>query len=168
MKVGILTISDRCFKGEREDKGGPLIKKIIEKIDGQSIDYQIIPDEKEIITEKLVQLADRKQLDLVFTTGGTGYAPRDHTPEATLEIIQRRALGLEEAMRMEGYKKNKRAVLSRGVCGIRAKTLIINLPGSPRGISESLEAILPVLPHAIQVLKGEAKDCDVSNLKEEK
>jgi molybdenum cofactor synthesis domain-containing protein len=145
-----------------------LIKEIVTKMDAEVIDYQIIPDEKKTITEKLVQLVDQKKSDLVLTTGGTGFSPRDHTPEATLEIIEKRALGLEEAMRMVGYEINKRAVLSRGVCGIRDKSLIINLPGSPKAIGESLQAILSVLPHAIEVLKGEAKDCDAGNSREEK
>jgi molybdenum cofactor synthesis domain-containing protein len=168
MKVGILTISDRSSRGERKDLGGPLIKKIIEKMGGQVIDHQIVPDEEKMIADKLVDLSDEKNLDLVLTTGGTGFSPRDITPEATLKVIQRRAAGLEEAMRMEGYKKNKKAVLSRAVCGIRGKTLIINLPGGPKGIEEGLETLLPLLPHAVEVLRGEVKDChDSSKAKEE-
>ncbi len=166
MKVGILTISDRSFRKEREDLGGPRIKDIIEKMGGQVIDYQIIPDEEKRIGDKLIDLSDKKGVDLVLTTGGTGFSPRDITPEATLKVIERRTPGLEEAMRMEGYKKNKNAVLSRGVCGIRGKTLIINLPGSPKGIEEGLEILLPVLPHAIEILKGEVKDCHDSKAKE--
>jgi molybdenum cofactor synthesis domain-containing protein len=155
MRVGILTISDRCASGEREDKGGPLIKEIMTGGGSEVVVCSTIPDEP-------------STLDLVLTTGGTGFSPRDHTPEATLEAIDRRAAGLEEAMRMEGYKINKRAILSRGVCGIRQRTLIINLPGSPKAIEESLEAVLPVLPHAIDVLRGEVKDCDVSAREEQK
>ena len=166
MKVGILTVSDRSFRGEREDAGGPLIKKIMEKIGGQVIESRIVPDEKEKIADALIHFVDRKKLDLVLTTGGTGFSPRDNTPEATLEVIQKRAPGLEEAMRMEGYRKNKKAALSRGVCGIRDKTLVINLPGSPGGIKESLEAILPILPHAIEVLKGNVRDCHLPHEKE--
>jgi molybdenum cofactor synthesis domain-containing protein len=168
MRTGILTISDRCARGEREDKGGPLIREIMKRIGGEIIAYQTIPDEAPDITAKLAQLADEGNVDLVLTTGGTGFSPRDHTPEATLDAIDKRAAGLEEAMRMEGYRRNKRAILSRGVCGIRKQTLIINLPGSPRAIEESLEAILPVLPHAIDVLRGEIKDCDVSGPEEKK
>lgn len=167
MKVGILTISDRSSRGEREDLGGPLIKKIIEKKGGQVIDYQIVPDEEKMIADQLINLSDEKSLDLVLTTGGTGFSPRDITPEATLKAIERRAAGLEEAMRMEGYKKNKKAILSRGVCGIRGKTLIINLPGSPRAIEEGLEILLPILPHAVEVLRGEVKDCHDGKAKEE-
>ncbi len=167
MKVGILTISDRSFRGEREDEGGPLIRNIIEKIDGQVIDYQIVPDEGKMIFDKLIDLSDQKNLDLILTTGGTGFSQRDNTPEVTLKVIQRRAPGLEEAMRMEGYKKNKKAILSRGVCGIRGKTLIVNLPGSLRAIEEGLEAILSVLQHAIEVLRGDVKDCHDSRAKEE-
>ena len=166
MKVGILTISDRCYSGERQDGGGPLIRRIIEKMKGQVMEYQIVPDEEKKITDRLLEWSDGKNLDLVFTTGGTGFSPRDHTPEVTLTVIQRRAPGLEEAMRMEGYKKNKKAVLSRGVCGIRGRTLIINLPGSPRAIEEGLEILCPILPHAIEVLRGEVKDCHDSRAEE--
>jgi molybdenum cofactor synthesis domain-containing protein len=166
MKVGILTISDRSFKGERKDQGGPLIKKIIEGIGAHVLDYQIVPDVEAMIAEKLIVLSDQKDLDLVLTTGGTGFSPRDHTPEVTLKVIDRRAPGLEEAMRMEGYKKNKKAILSRGVCGIRKQTLIINLPGSPKAIEEGLEILLPVLPHAVEVLKEEVKDCHENHAKE--
>ncbi len=168
MKVGILTISDRSFRGERQDAGGPLIKQIIERSGSKVIESLIVPDEKEMIIEKLLYLTDQMKLDLILTTGGTGFSPRDITPEATLGVIQRRAPGLEEAMRMEGYRKNKKAALSRGVCGIRNGALIINLPGSPRGIEESLDAILSILPHAIDVLKGEVKDCHQSHEKEKR
>jgi molybdenum cofactor synthesis domain-containing protein len=139
----------------------------MEGIGGHIMDYQIVPDEEKMIAGKLIDLTDKQNLDLVLTTGGTGFSPRDHTPEVTLKVIERRAPGLEEAMRMEGYKKNKKAILSRGVCGIRKKTLIINLPGSPKAIEEGLEILLPILPHAIEVLKGEVKDCHESHTKEE-
>lgn len=167
MKVGILTVSDRSSRKEREDLGGPLIKKIIENKGGQVIAYQIVPDEEKMIANRLIDLSDKQDLDLVITTGGTGFSPRDITPEATLKVIERRTPGLEEVMRMEGYKKNKKAVLSRGVCGIRGKTLIVNLPGSPKGIEEGLEILLPMLPHAVEVLRGEVKDCHDSQAKEE-
>ncbi|MFC1562864.1 molybdenum cofactor biosynthesis protein B [candidate division KSB1 bacterium] len=158
MNIGILTISDRCFKGLRQDKTGVFIKNMIEKQGWKVKIYEIIPDEKEIIKKKLINLVE-KQLDLVLTNGGTGLSPRDVTPEATLEIIEKQVPGISEIMRIETYKKTEFSVLSRGICGILKKTLIINLPGSVNGALESLEILVPILSHAIEVMKGNVSDC---------
>ena len=157
--VGILTVSDKGSRGEREDLSGPVIRELISKIGGEVRQYDIVPDEKEIIAKRLKEWADVLRLDLILTTGGTGLTPRDVTPEATREVIERPALGFSEAMRQEGLKKTPLSMLSRGISGVRARTLIINLPGSPRGVRESLEVILPALPHAIETLRGEAAEC---------
>lgn len=154
-KVGILTVSDRGARGERVDKSGELVKKIVqENLEAEIVKYEIIPDEKEIIKEKLINLCDVAKVDLILTTGGTGFAERDVTPEATKEVIEKETPGIAEVMRLEGIKKTPRAMLSRAVSGIRKKTLIINLPGSPKGVEESLIAIIPALTHGIEILKG--------------
>jgi molybdenum cofactor synthesis domain-containing protein len=119
--------------------------------------YDVLPDEKELIKEKLLEYAEK--VDLILTTGGTGLAPRDVTPEATLEVIDRQVTGIAEAMRFEGYKKTKRAMLSRAVAGVRGRTLIINLPGSPKAVQENLEVIIDALPHAIEKIKGDTSEC---------
>lgn len=157
--VGILTISDKGASGEREDKSGLLLHQLIEKLPGKVICYEVVPDEKEKIVEKLLLFCDCKHLHLVLTTGGTGPAPRDVTPEATQQVIRRPMPGIAELMRMQGYQKNPMAILSRGLAGIRDKTLIINLPGSPKAVSEGWECILPVLPHALQKMLGDQSDC---------
>ena len=157
--VGILTVSDRGSRGEREDLSGPVIRELVSRVGGEVRQYDIVPDEKEIIAKRLKEWADVLRLDLILTTGGTGLTPRDVTPEATREVIERSAPGFSEAMRQEGLKKTPLSMLSRGISGVRARTLIINLPGSPRGVRESLEVILPALPHAIETLRGEAAEC---------
>ena len=159
LTVGILTISDRGWRGEREDQSGKEIQQMLSALGAHIARYEIVPDEKEAISQRLAQWADELSLDLIVTTGGTGLSPRDVTPEATLGVVQRLVPGLSEAMRAEGMKKTATAMLSRGVSGIRGRSLIINLPGSPKGVRESLEIILPVLPHAMEVLKGEAVEC---------
>jgi molybdenum cofactor synthesis domain-containing protein len=141
-RVAILTISDKCSEGKREDKSGEIIKGLVKKLSAEVIKYEIIPDEPDIIKERLISYCDDLKVDLVLTNGGTGFTPRDLTPEATKEVIQREVPGIPEAMRSEGFKITKRAMLSRGIAGIRSKTLIVNLPGSTRGAKESLEAIL--------------------------
>lgn len=159
LTVGVLTISDRGWRGEREDKSGEVIKRMLAALDAHVARYEIVPDEKDIISQTLIQWADEVGLDLIVTTGSTGLSPRDVAPEATLAVVQRLVPGLAEVMRAEGMKKTARAMLSRGVSGIRGQSLIINLPGSPKAVQESLEVILPVLSHAVEVLKGEAIEC---------
>ncbi|MBI5050459.1 MAG: MogA/MoaB family molybdenum cofactor biosynthesis protein [Nitrospirae bacterium] len=155
--VAILTLSDKGSKGRRKDESGPLIEKIIKKIDGKVVSYEILPDEKNLIKKKLLSLCSK--VDLVLTTGGTGVSPRDVTPEATREVITREIPGIAEAMRLEGLKKTPYAMISRAVAGTRGKTLIINLPGSPNGVKENLQVILPVIHHAIEKIKGSKKEC---------
>lgn len=152
--VGIITVSDKSSKGEREDKSGEAIKNILPKDKFEVILYKIIPDEKEIIKDTLVDFCDNGKVDLILTTGGTGFAKRDITPEATKEVIEKEVPGISEAIRFESFKITKNAILSRGISGIRKNTLIINLPGSPKAVSESLEIVLSVIPHAIEILKG--------------
>jgi len=159
IKIGILTVSDKGSRGEREDLSGKTIKDIIVRIEGTVEYYKIIPDEKEIIKEELIKTVDKLHLDLILTTGGTGLAKRDVTPDATLEVIEKEVSGISEIIRNESFKKTNRAILSRAVAGIRKESLIINLPGSPKGVRESLEIILESLPHGIEILKGEATEC---------
>lgn len=158
--AAILTLSDKGSRGEREDLGGPLIREMIKTIGAEVLYYEIIPDEKELIKEKLIEYS--KSVDLLITTGGTGLSPRDVAPDATREVIEREIPGIAEAMRMAGLKKTNRAMLSRAVAGIRGKTLIINLPGSPKAVKEGLEAIMDVIPHAVEKINGSTEDCALS------
>ncbi|MBU4305716.1 MAG: MogA/MoaB family molybdenum cofactor biosynthesis protein [Candidatus Omnitrophica bacterium] len=153
-KFAVLTVSDRCSKGEYEDKSGPAIMGIIKNINGEILRYDIVADAKELIKEKLVEYCDKLQADLVFTTGGTGLGPRDVTPDATVEVAQKTIPGISELIRSEGLKKTKNSALSRGISAIRGNTIIINLPGSPKAVKESLIAILDIIPHALDMLKG--------------
>lgn len=157
IKVAILTLSDTGSKGERDDISGPAIEKIIKKIDAAVVSYDVIPDDKQRIKRKLIALT--KKSDLILTTGGTGVSPRDVTPDATREVIEYEIPGMAEAMRMKGLKKTPFAMISRAVAGVRGKTLIINLPGSPDAVKENLSIILPVLPHTIEKLQGSTRDC---------
>jgi len=157
MRVGILIVSDRSFRGERPDAGGPVLREAVAVLSPREIRLDIVPDEREMIASRLREWA-REGLDLILTSGGTGLGPRDVTPEATREVIEREAPGFVEAMREETRKKTPHAILSRAVSGIVGRTLIVNLPGNPRGARECLEVILPALPHAIEVLRGEAKE----------
>jgi len=159
IRVGIVTASDKGSRGERIDQSGAVIRDMVRSINGQVVQYEVIPDDKEIISETLVRFVDQEKLDLIFTTGGTGLGPRDVTPDATLEVIDKVVPGIAEVMRMESLKKTKRAMLSRAVAGVRNRSLIINLPGSPKAVLECLEVILPALPHGIEILKGEAGEC---------
>jgi molybdopterin adenylyltransferase len=160
--VGILTISDKGAGGDRQDKSGETIREILSSTGVRIVSYGIIPDEEELIVEKLVKWADAGELDVVITTGGTGLTPRDVTPEATLVVVDRIVPGFAEAMRAESLKKTPHAMLSRAVVGTRGKCLIINLPGSPKAVRECLQVILPALPHAVETLKGQADECGTS------
>lgn len=158
-RVGILTASDKGSRGEREDLSAQAIREEVAKIRGEVLEYAIVPDEQEIIQHKLIEFTDVKRLDLVLTTGGTGFSPRDVTPEATLAVVDRLVPGIPELMRMESFKITPRAILSRAAAGIRKQTLIINLPGSPKAVRETLGWILASLPHGLDILKGTASEC---------
>ncbi|OGN97738.1 MAG: molybdenum cofactor biosynthesis protein [Chloroflexi bacterium RBG_13_51_36] len=160
--AGILTISDKGSRGERHDKSGEVIREVLSNMDVRIVNYEIVPDEKGLIIEKLIKWADEDNLDVLITTGGTGLTPRDVTPEATLAVVDRIVPGFAEAMRTESLKKTPHAMLSRAVVGTRGKCLIINLPGSPKAVRECLQVILPALPHAVETLKGEAGECGVA------
>jgi molybdopterin adenylyltransferase len=157
--AAILTLSDKGSKGEREDLAGPLIREMISEIGATVQYYEVIPDEKGLLKEKLIDYCTK--VDLVLTTGGTGLSPRDVTPDATREVIDIMIPGIPEAMRLAGLEKTKRAMLSRAVAGIRGNALIINLPGSPNAVREGLEAIMEVIPHAIEKIRGSTEDCAI-------
>jgi molybdopterin adenylyltransferase len=153
LRVGILTVSDRSSRGERPDASGPALVEIIEKQGWQVIRVDVQPDELMSLRQTLAEWADSDDVDLILTTGGTGFAPRDLTPEATLAIVDRLAPGLAEAMRAESLKITPHAMLSRAVAGIRGQVLIVNLPGSPKAAVENMGVIIPALEHAVQVLR---------------
>lgn len=157
IRAVILTMSDKGSKGLRADESAPVIKEFLETLKAQVIQSEIIPDEKDLIREKLLKYS--AMAELIITTGGTGLGPRDMTPEATREVIEREVPGIAEAMRAYGLLKTRRAMLSRGIAGVRGKCLIINLPGSPKASREGLEAIIEILPHAIETLMGAGGDC---------
>lgn len=154
LKTAILVLSDSVSSGKKEDKSGKIIK---EKLNGQPVEvvvYEILPDELEMIKTKLVELSDGRALDLILTTGGTGLSPRDVTVEATIEVIEREVPGISEAGRSYGFRRTPHAMLSRGVSGIRGKTVIINLPGSSRGVAETMDALFPWVLHSFRILRG--------------
>jgi len=157
--IGILTISDKGWSGERQDRSSKVIQETLSPIDTSIINYDIVPDEEKLISQKLIKWADEDKLDVIITTGGTGLSPRDVTPEATLSVVNRVVPGFAEAMRLESLKKTPMAMLSRAVVGTRGNCLIINLPGSPKAVRECLEPILAALPHAVETLKGQASEC---------
>ena len=154
IEIAVLTSSDRCSRGETADESGKLISEMVKTIGGHTVAYDIVPDEEARIKEKLLHYCDTLKVKVVFTTGGTGFGGRDVTPEATGQVIEKVIPGLSELMRMEGLKKTRKAALSRGVSGIRKGTIIINLPGSPRAVKESLDAVLELIPHALEMLEG--------------
>jgi len=158
IRVALITVSDRSAHGERKDLSGDIIREMLEKIEAEVVWYKIVPDELETIKLTLQEAIDKWEADLVLTTGGTGLAVRDVTPEATREVIEKIVPGISEAMHLESFKKTPRAILSRATAGTRGRSLIINLPGSPMGVRESLGVILEALPHGIAILKGEDTD----------
>ena len=152
--VAVLTISDKCSIGQREDKSGKIVQELVKDLPGKVVKYEVIPDEPDMIKERLVSYCDEMKVDLVLTNGGTGFTSRDLTPEATKEVIEREVPGIPEAMRTLCLGITKRAMLSRGISGIRSKTLIVNLPGSTKGAKESLEAIMDGLAHGLDMVVG--------------
>ncbi len=158
MKAAILTASDRGARGEREDASGRVLRELLSTVGAEVVDYRVVPDELDLVVGTLVAMVD-SGVDLICTTGGTGLGPRDVTPDATLQVIQRRVPGIPEAIRAESLKKTPRAMLSRAEAGVRGRTLIVNLPGSPNAVRECLEVVLPVLSHAVEVLRGGQLDC---------
>jgi molybdopterin adenylyltransferase len=159
IKVGVLTASDKASTGERIDESGKLIEEMVKQIQGEVVAYRIVADDCELISLTLIEMSDKYCADLIITTGGTGFSPRDITPEATLAVVDRLVPGIPEAIRQKSLLVTPYAMLSRATAGIRNKTLIINLPGSPKAVNESMEVILPVLPHAIDILKGQTGEC---------
>lgn len=155
--VAVLTLSDKGSRGEREDLSGPVISNMLKGIGAEVGFTEILPDEKDLIRERLIAYSGK--VDLILTTGGTGLSPRDVTPDATLEVIEREIPGIAEVMRAEGMKKTQRSMLSRAVAGVRGRTLIVNLPGSPRAVEENLAVVLDILPHAVEKIKGDTSDC---------
>lgn len=158
-KAAVVTLSDKGYAGEREDRSGPLVRKMIEEAGCDVQEMLLLPDEYQEIRACLCRLCDEKEMDIIFTTGGTGFASRDCTPEATMAVAHRNVPGIAEAMRAASMKITPRAMLSRGVSVIRGRTLIINLPGSPKAVRENLEAILPALEHGLMILTGRDGEC---------
>ena len=157
-RIGILTISTKGAAGLRQDTFGAAIRELMAGIDVSVERYEVVPDERDQISDRLRRWSDGDRLDLIVTTGGTGLTPTDVTPDATLEVLDYQVPGLAEAMRAEGLKHTPMAMLSRAVAGVRGRTLIINLPGSPRGVRENLTAVLTALPHALEMLRGDASE----------
>ena len=165
--VGIVTLSDKGAAGNREDLSGVKIKEMLPDDLYQVLSYRILPDEQKEIEQELVRLSDELHCDLVLTTGGTGFSTRDVTPEATMQVAERNAPGIAEAIRAYSMQITPRAMLSRAVSVMRGQTLIINLPGSPKAVKESLEFLLPSLAHGIQIMKGEAGECAQKGIEDE-
>lgn len=157
--VAVVTISDRTSCGEREDKSGKILEKLVEDNGYKVVSYRVIPDEEVEIKDHLLQLIDQEKVSLVLTTGGTGISPRDVTPEATRAVVEKELPGFSEAMRAAGRLKTPLADISRAVCGIRGHSLIINFPGSPKAVREGFEAVFPAVGHVLDVLGGKVTDC---------
>jgi len=160
--AAVITVSDKCFEGNREDLGGPVVCELLEEAEYTIEHVSIIPDEQDIIEHELIKCTDELDIALIVTTGGTGFSPRDVTPEATEIVCNRMTPGIPEAMRAESLKITNRAILARQQAGIRNESLIINLPGSPKAAKENLMAVLPALDHGLEMLRGEKKDCAVN------
>ena len=158
-RVAVITASDKGYKGEREDLSGPAVKEIVEAAGYQVVSMDILSDDREMLGARMAEIADLGLAELILTTGGTGFSQRDVTPEATEDVIERRVPGIPEAMRAFSLTITKRAMLSRATAGIRKRTLIINLPGSPKAVRESLEVVMDSLGHGIEILTGEAGEC---------
>jgi molybdopterin adenylyltransferase len=158
MNIGILTISDKGSQGQRQDKSGEVIRDIVTAAGSKVVKYEIVPDEKDVIATALRDWADGGKVDVILTTGGTGLSKRDVTPEATLSVLDRAVSGIAEAMRVKSLDKTPTAMLSRAVAGQRKQCLIINLPGSTKAVKECLEVIMPALPHAVEIIKGEVTE----------
>lgn len=159
LRVGVITASDKGSKGEREDLSGAVLKELVKEIEGEVVRYTILPDDQELLAQQMKEWVDEDELDLILTTGGTGFSLRDVTPEATIAIADRMVPGIAEVMRYESLKVTPKAMLSRAVAALRKRTLIINMPGSPKAVKECWAAISSALPHGIQILKGEASEC---------
>lgn len=163
LRVGVITASDKGSQGEREDLSGALLKELVKEIEGDVTHYVVLPDDRELLAKTMQEWSDVEQLDLILTTGGTGFSQRDVTPEATIAIAERMVPGIAEVMRYESLKVTPKAMLSRAVAALRKKTLIINMPGSPKAVRECWNAISIAIPHGIQILKGEASECAAQN-----
>jgi len=159
MKAGILTVSDRGSRGERKDASGPALRAWLAERGVESRRFEIVPDEEERIAAVLREWTDKEELDLILTTGGTGVSPRDVTPEATLQVVERTLPGFGERMRWRSLEKTPMAIVSRAVAGVRKRSLIINLPGSPKGAVENLEAVWEAVPHAVAKIRGDDSEC---------
>jgi len=158
LNVGILTISDKGWHGQRSDESGKAIRDNLSPLNSHVVKYEIIPDEMDVISHKLAEWADEGDADVIITTGGTGLSRRDVTPEATLSIVDKVVPGFAEAMRAKTFNTTPMAILSRATAGVRGKCLIINLPGSPKAVRECLEVILPAIPHAVEIIRGEVTE----------
>jgi len=158
LNIGILTISDKGWRGQRYDESGKAIRDSLSSLGSSVVKYEVVPDEADIIAGKLTEWADEGSIDIILTTGGTGLGRRDVTPEATLSVVDKVVPGFTEVMRTETFKTTPHAILSRAVAGVRGKCLIINLPGSPKAVRECLSVVLPVIPHAVEIIKGEVTE----------
>ncbi len=159
LKAGILTASDRSYRGEREDKSGAVLRDLLLNLPAEVLVYKVLPDDRALLAGALIEWSDRYHCDLILTTGGTGLAPRDQTPEATRDVIEKEVPGIIDAIRACSLQITPMAMLSRAVAGVRGRTLIINFPGSPSGVAESFAVIKPVLKHAVELIHGEVINC---------